>query len=39
MWDNHDPDAAMKFHEATSDWYSTWDGKNAAMQVQQQVVG
>lgn len=34
MWGDSDPDAAMKFFEATSDWYSTWNGKDAAMQVQ-----
>lgn len=34
VWDNSDSDAAMKFFEATSDWYSTWNGKDAAMQVQ-----
>eukprot|EP00752_Nemacystus_decipiens_P007385 g6605.t1 len=34
MWNNKDPDAAMKFFEATSDWYSTWNGKDAAMQVE-----
>lgn len=33
MWANHDSDAAMKFHEATSDWHSTWNGKDSAMQV------
>lgn len=33
MWNNKDSDAGMKFFEATSDWYSTWDGKEAAMQV------
>ena len=33
MWANSDEDAAMKFHEATPQWFSTWDGTNAAMQV------
>lgn len=34
MWGNHDSDAAMKFHEATSEWFGTWDGTDAAMQVE-----
>ncbi|CAM9391044.1 unnamed protein product [Laminaria digitata] len=33
MWANSDEDAAMKFLEATPEWFSTWDGTDAAMQV------
>lgn len=33
MWTNNDNDAAMKFHEATPEWFSTWDGTTSAMQV------
>lgn len=33
MWTNSDNDAAMKFHEATQEWFSTWDGTTSAMQV------
>ncbi|CAN0420528.1 unnamed protein product, partial [Hapterophycus canaliculatus] len=33
MWNNKDSDAAMKFLEATSQWFPTWDGKNSALQV------
>ncbi|CAM9435429.1 unnamed protein product [Ectocarpus sp. 12 AP-2014] len=34
MWNNKDSDAAMKFHEATHDWHSTWDGKDSALQIE-----
>lgn len=32
-WSNKDSDAAMKFFEATQEWYSTWNKKDSVMQV------
>ncbi|CAM9956145.1 unnamed protein product [Scytosiphon promiscuus] len=34
MWNHQDSDAAMKFFEATSQWYPTWEGKDSALQVE-----
>ncbi|CAN0135126.1 unnamed protein product [Ectocarpus fasciculatus] len=34
MWADKDSDAAMKFHETTHDWHSTWDGKGSALQIE-----
>lgn len=33
MWNNKDSDAAMKFLEATPQWFGTWNGKESALQV------
>ena len=32
-WMNTSPNAAMDFYNGKEGWYSTWDGENAAMQV------
>ncbi|CAN0433548.1 unnamed protein product, partial [Discosporangium mesarthrocarpum] len=33
MWNNNDSDAAMRFFENTDEWYKTWHGRDAALQV------
>lgn len=33
MWSDSDSDAAMNFYEGEAEWYPTWVGTDAAMQV------
>ncbi len=32
-WSNEDPNAVDAFWNAEAEWYPTWDGENAALQV------
>ena len=32
-WSDTDSDAVNKFYDDKANWYSTWDGDNAAMQI------